>query len=150
MESSIAEFLARWPACERLPTLNAADSRAHRDPQCKRQRTRRAAQRVLSHLLRKAISSTSIAQQKATAISKAAAARKSQQVVFTPISLLVGPFPALRAPRNAHFLDHRAKRGSRARADSEHFCNCSVNVRRQCVRRITCAASCCWRQRPPH
>ena len=63
MESSIAEFLARWPACERLPTLNAADSRAHRDLQCKRQRTRRAAQRVLNHLLRKAIAFTSNAQQ---------------------------------------------------------------------------------------
>ena len=47
MESSIAEFLARWPACERLPTWNAADRRAHRDLHGKRQRMGRAATRVL-------------------------------------------------------------------------------------------------------
>ena len=139
MESSIAEFLARWPACERLPTLDEADSRAHRDLQCRRQRTRRAAQRVLNHLLRTAISCTGIAQHWQP---HAVAARTSQQVMFTPDSLLVGHFPALRAPRNAHFLDHRAQRGSRAPADSEPVCNCSLNFRCQCIRRMTCAASC--------
>ena len=34
MESSIAEFLARWPACERLPTLTAEDARSQRSLQC--------------------------------------------------------------------------------------------------------------------
>ena len=27
MESSIAEFLVRWPACERLPTITVSDIR---------------------------------------------------------------------------------------------------------------------------
>ena len=34
MESSIAEFLARWPACERLPTLIADIAIAQRNCQC--------------------------------------------------------------------------------------------------------------------